>query len=332
MTTETKPQPANGLKNQDIRAIIKSDWAKGQFAMALPKHLTPERFMRVALTALTKTPKLVNCTKESLMTCLLDCSSLGIEPDGRKAHLIPYGNVCTLIIDYKGLVDLARRSGDVAYIHADVVREKDEFDYAYGSNAFLKHKPAADKRGSVTQVYSFVKLKDGSESFIVMSVTEIEAVRKRSKAANNGPWCSDWDEMAKKTAFRRHSKWLPLSSEFQEANEKDFDTLPDTNSKPDDLAIDPEMPQEIKADTPAAENPPVVEDGPIESGHVKTIKKLMEAVKLQDGDLLDFLTDFGVQKVEDLKFSQFKEVTQKLMNMADKNDPKKTTRKQSAAV
>lgn len=209
----------------NIRSLILQ--MKDQFAMALPKHITPDRFLRVALTAINKNPKLGNCTKESLLACLLDCSQIGLEPDGRKAHLIPYGNQCTLIVDYKGLVELVRRSGEIADIHADIICKNDMFEYSYGTNSTLIHKPNLADRGEFLGAYSFVKLKDGAFSFEVMGSKEIENVRKRSKAANLGPWVTDSPEMAKKTVFRRHSKWLPLSSEYQEALqkaiEKDFD-------------------------------------------------------------------------------------------------------------
>jgi len=205
----------------DLKSLI-TQMSK-QFARALPKHITPDRFLRVSLTAITKNPKLLACTKESVISCLLDCSQIGIEPDGRKAHLIPYGNQCTLIVDYKGLVDLARRSGEIADIHADIICKNDEFIYSYGSDSRLSHKPNLQSRGEVLGGYSFVKLKDNSFSFEVMGVEEINLIRKRSKAANSGPWVTDWKEMAKKTVFRRHSKWLPLSSEYQEAIDKDYD-------------------------------------------------------------------------------------------------------------
>lgn len=263
---------------------------KNQFAMALPKHIKPDRFLRIALTAFSKTPKLRDCTKESLLSCLIDCSQLGIEPDGRKAHLIPYGNVCTLIIDYKGLVDLARRSGEVAYIHADVVCEKDVFEYAFGSGAFLRHVPALKDRGPATQVYSFVKLKDGSEDFCVMNKEEIEAVRGRSKASKNGPWVTDWNEMAKKTAFRRHSKWLPLSSEFQEAVEKDFDTptdlLENFGAKPNDI----EMPRARTVIPTAPTAQAVPQDEPASPAQRKNLAGLMGQAELAGSDILDFLS------------------------------------------
>lgn len=213
---------------KDVQALLESEQFKRAVKAALPSHLSPDRFVRVALTAMMRTPNLRQCTQESLFKCLLDCSALGLEPDGRRAHLIPYGRECTLIVDYKGIAELVRRSGDVSYIHADVVCPEDEFDYGYGSGAFLKHKPNLEIERdpkTVKCAYSFVKLKDGSEDFMVIGRAEIEKVRKRSKAASNGPWVTDWSEMAKKTVFRRHSKWLPLSPETHEAIEKDDDAV-----------------------------------------------------------------------------------------------------------
>jgi recombination protein RecT len=228
--TKNVPGPTGAqTEKDDIRSLIQSDAGKKQFALALPKHLKPDRFVRIALTAFTKNPKLLQCTKESLLSCLLDLSQMGLEPDGRKAHLIPYNNkktgqvICTLIVDYKGLVDIARRSGEIADIHADVVCENDKFEYNFGTDSKLVHVPAIKTRGKVTASYSFVRLKDGSSSFEVMNVDEVEKIRTRSWAAHEGPWVTDWNEMAKKTIFRRHSKWLPDSPEMQIALEKDWD-------------------------------------------------------------------------------------------------------------
>jgi len=197
-----------------------------QFANALPQHITAERFARVALTTMTRVPKLRQCTIESLMRCLMDCSAMGLEPDGRRAHLIPFEDrkngvtVCTLIVDYKGLVELCKRSGDVSGIHADVVCENDEFEYNMGQ--VTAHKINFRKpRGPVYAVYAVVELKDGTRQTAVLSREEVEAVRSRSKSSGNGPWVSDWGEMAKKTAFRRLSKWLVLSPEIRDAIEKD---------------------------------------------------------------------------------------------------------------
>lgn len=243
----------------DIKSLILSKEAKMQFKTALPRHLSPDRFVRIALTAINRTPKLMSCTKQSVVQCLLDLSQLGLEPDGRKAHLIPYGNQCTLIIDYKGLVDLARRSGEIADIHADIVCENDIFEYSYGSDGKLIHKPSLlQDRGKVIAAYSFVRLKDNSSSYEVMKIDEIDAIRKRSKAKDNGPWKTDWNEMAKKTVFRRHSKWLPVESEkLQEAINKDYDVpldIIDVNRVPNGKP-EVEMPKRKSIEAPKGQKP-----------------------------------------------------------------------------
>jgi recombination protein RecT len=209
--------------SQDIRSLIASDKFKEQCAAALPKHLTADRFARVALTALTRNPKLQDCTRESLLRCLMDCSALGIEPDGRRAHLIPYKDQCTLIIDYKGLIELVRRSGDVAAIRAETVCENDGFEWENGT---ITHRIDWRKsRGEVQAVYAEAKLASGETQTAVMTKDEVEGIRKRSRAGTSGPWVSDWGEMAKKTALRRLIKLLPLSVEIADAVERDDDRM-----------------------------------------------------------------------------------------------------------
>jgi recombination protein RecT len=133
---------------------------------------------------------------------------------------------CQLIIDYKGLVELAMRSGNVAAIHADTVRESDVFEYNRGT--IETHKIDFRKpRGEVFAVYALVRFKDGAEKAEVMTREDVEKVRLRSRAGQSGPWMTDWEEMAKKTVFRRLSKWIPLSAEFRAANEHDADALPE---------------------------------------------------------------------------------------------------------
>jgi len=212
------------VKKTDIKSLINSDSMREQFARALPKHLTAERFARIAITALTRTPKLQECTPESLMRCLLDLSAMGLEPDGRSAHLIPYGKDCTLVVDYKGLAELIMRSGLVSSIHADKVCEGDVFDTDRGR--ILKHSvDYRGERGAAYAYYVIVTFKDGGEKSEIMTRHEVEAIRKRSRAGNNGPWVTDFDEMAKKSVFKRAAKWLPISAEMREAFDKDDDRL-----------------------------------------------------------------------------------------------------------
>lgn len=224
MNTEIKTQP------KDIKSLINSDAMREQFARALPKHCSPDRFARIAITATTRTPKLLECTPASVMKCLLDLSAAGLEPDGRRAYLIPYGKECTLIVSYMGLIELIRRSGDVNAIRAETVCEKDEFSWANGT---VTHNVNwRDDRGKVQAVYAEATMKSGERQTAVMTIAEIEAIRKRSKAGTSGPWVSDWSEMAKKTAVRRLSKMLPLSSEIMDHVAKDDDQFTMRNVTP----------------------------------------------------------------------------------------------------
>lgn len=221
----TKTDPKNTL-----RSVITSDEVKARIQEVLPTHLKAERFLRVAVGALTRNPKLAECTQPSFLRCLLDLSALGLEPDGRRAHLIPYGKDCTLIVDYKGLAELAMRSGVISNIHADVVCENDVFEYDMGE--IKKHSIDFRKqRGNVYAVYAVVTFKDGTRKTEVLSRDEVEAVRKRSRAGGSSPWVTDWNEMAKKTAFRRLSKWLPLSPEYHDALDRDGDALAHTPAR-----------------------------------------------------------------------------------------------------
>ena len=221
---------------QDIKSLINSESMREQFSRALPKHLDAERFCRIAITATTRTPKLMDCTPASVMKCLLDLSAMGLEPDGRRAHLIPYENrkegyvECQLIVDFKGIAELVMRSGIVSSIHADKVCEGDVFEVDRGE--IKKHViDYLAPRGKAFAYYALVKFKDGGEKSEVMTRDEVESIRKRSRAGNSGPWITDFDEMAKKTVFRRCSKWLQLSPEIRDALEKDDDRIDERTTR-----------------------------------------------------------------------------------------------------
>jgi recombination protein RecT len=228
MSTALATAPRNGGE-LTIKQRLQSPELIAELGKAMPKHCRPERMARIAITALTRTPKLAECTQASFFECLLSLSQWGLEPDGRRAHLIPYGNKCTLIVDYKGYVELAYRSGFVKNIHADVVREGDIFEYASGR--ILNHVPHFLRRdedkpaqsGKVYAAYCVVELTGETVKSEVLSFDEVEAIRKRSRAGSNGPWVTDWSEMAKKTAFRRASKWIPLSADVRDALDRDDD-------------------------------------------------------------------------------------------------------------
>lgn len=240
VATAPKPQALT------IKHHLNSDAMKAELARVLPTHMSAERMARVAITALTRTPKLQECEQASFFKCLLDLSAMGLEPDGRRAHLIPFENrkrgvvECQLIIDYKGLVELAYRAGVVIAIHADVVREGDRFEYEMGMVMhhvpwFLRRDAGKPKEpGEIYAIYCQVKLKGDILKAEVLSFAEVESLKERGSGwqafkkgyAKTSPWKTDWNEMAKKTAFRRCSKWIPLSAEIVDAMDRDDDKLP----------------------------------------------------------------------------------------------------------
>ena len=224
--TQTIPQPT-GAMQKSVKSWIASDYFKQKVALTLPKHLTADRFVRVALSALGRVPKLLQCTPESVLRCMMTCSELGLEPDGRRYHLIPFENrrtgqcECTGIIDYKGLVELAMNSGTVSSLFAQTVCEQDEFSYDTGE---VRHTiDFRNPRGAMFAVYCVVKFKDGGKHTEVMTKVDVDRIRSRSKAAGSGPWVTDYEEMSKKTVFRRASKWIKLSPEVQDAIEREDD-------------------------------------------------------------------------------------------------------------
>jgi recombination protein RecT len=213
-------------KTTTVNQINIGQFLKGkesQLKAALPKHLTVERLTRIAVTELRKIPKLRECTVESLFSAIIQCAQLGLEPGSALGHayLIPYGRECQFIIGYRGMIDLARRSGEIQSIFSEVVYSNDEFRFEFGLDEKLKHIPARGERGEFVAAYMVAKFKDGGHLIQVMFKNEIDKIRKRSKAANNGPWVTDYDEMAKKTIIRRGFKYLPISIEVARLIEQD---------------------------------------------------------------------------------------------------------------
>lgn len=263
MSTEPAKPTATALTHtkRTTEDLLKSDMFKERILNALPKHLSPDRMISVALTAMTTTPGLKKCTQDSFFRAMLKLSQVGLEPDGRLAHLIPYGDQVQLIIDFKGLVELAMRSGKVANIHADVVRENDEFEWDTGS--VKKHVIDFRKqRGEMYAAYCVVTFKDGTKKAECMAKEEIDAVRSRSRAGTTGPWKTDYCEMAKKTVFRRLSKWIPLSPEERGIIYADDDTPRDitgsVQSKSPLASL--QFADEEKTDQAKPEEPPVDDD------------------------------------------------------------------------
>lgn len=186
----------------------------------LPKHLTPERMLRLALVAANQNPKILECTPTSVIQCLVTASSLGLDVSGSlgSAYLVPYGKQCTLIVGYRGFLALIRRSGEIRTIEAHCVYEKDRFEYQLGLDPKLSHTPhMGEDRGECIAAYAIAWFKDGAYQVEVMSRHELDKIRNGSRAANSGPWVDHTDEMRRKTVTRRIAKWLPMSVDLQRA-------------------------------------------------------------------------------------------------------------------
>lgn len=208
--------------------------SKGEIAKALPRHLNPDRMMRIALTAFRNTPKLAECNPLSVLAAVVQASQLGLEIGMLgEAYLVPYKGECQLIPGYAGLMKLARQSGQVADIYAHEVRENDVFHLRLGMSRELAHEPLPGKggfpatesaRGEITGFYAVCVFKDGTNTFVAASIDDVCRIRDRSngyKAAKkfnkDSPWDTDFVEMGKKTVIRALAKVIPKSPELATA-------------------------------------------------------------------------------------------------------------------
>lgn len=211
--------------------------SKPSIAAVLPKHLSPEKILKITLSAASRTPRLLDCTSESILLAVMQCAQLGLEPNTPLglAYLIPYKNrkkdgngrwvevmEAQFIPGYRGLIKLAHQSGEIASVRSRVVRAGDEFEVAFGSDEHIAHRPnlaAEGEDAELIAVYAVATFKEGAAQFEVMSRAQVDAIRARSRAADSGPWVSDYEEMARKTVLRRLCKSLPLSTELATALE-----------------------------------------------------------------------------------------------------------------
>jgi len=185
-----------------------------QFAAALPKHVDPARFVRVVMTAVQMTPALLDADRRTLFASAMRASQMGLLPDGREGAIVTFGKTAQFMPMVAGIMKLVRNSGEISTWSVQAVYENDTFDFCLGDEEHITHKPALSNRGKQIAVYSIVTMKDGEKSREVMSVEDVEAIRRRSRSGNSGPWVTDFSEMSKKTVVRRHAKRLPLSTDI----------------------------------------------------------------------------------------------------------------------
>lgn len=224
---------------------------------ALPSVITPERFTRITLSALSTNPKLQECTPKSFLGAMMTAAQLGVEPNTPLGlcYLLPYFNhgqlECQFQLGYKGLIDLAYRSGEISIIQAHTVHQNDLFEYELGLDPKLRHVPATGDRGIPTHYYAMFKTKDGGFGFQVMSREEVQNhASKYSKSYNNGPWKTNFDEMAKKTVLKKVLKYAPLKSDFARQLVQDGSIK---NEISDDMSSIPDDYEEIPTDPDTGE-------------------------------------------------------------------------------
>ena len=213
---------SNAIAKQETKAISPAQQfrtmlnnAAPKLQSVLPHSITPARFIEVAITTITKSPRLLQCDALTVVRACIEASQLGLMIDGVLGHayIVPYKQAAQLQVGYRGLTFMAMRTGEIKEIYADVVREGDTFEYEYGLEKYLRHKPA-DGEGKITHAYSYAQFLNGGSVFTVMNRKQIDAIRARSKSGDNGPWVTDYDQMAKKTVMRNLCvRFLPLSTE-----------------------------------------------------------------------------------------------------------------------
>ena len=296
---------------------------RGALMKSLPQGFNYERMCRVVINAISTTPAIAECRPDTIFLSTVRAFSCGLEPNGalNEGYLVPFFNgksgqkECQFMPSYRGLINLARRSGEISKIYAKTVHENDEFEVEEGTEQRIRHTPDYfGNRGKAVGYYAVFTLKDGSVDFEIMGAQEIEAVRSRSKAKSSGPWQTDYDEMAKKTVLKRLLKRAPARIELGSAMEYDHraamgdDQSDIIDVDMSEIEIDIETPAEIQAEInrerlqdvkakisekmsqgePEATSP--VMDGVelVSDGDVKELSTLLNSAKKSSDDLIAY--------------------------------------------
>jgi len=312
--------------------------ARGSLEVVLPKHLTPERIIKIALSAVSRNHSLMQCSTVSILQAVMLSSQLGLEAGGPfgSAYLVPFKNKYTgtmeaqLIPGYRGLMELARRSGKIHSIEARIVYIKDKFQFQYGSNPLIFHEPYIEKDpGEMIYVYAIAWPVEGNSQFDVMTKEQVDKIRNRSMAKDSGPWVTDYLEMARKTVVRRLCKYLPLTPqlstalEIDERIEKNYGTpdlidipgfeveeAPQTSDvkSPAKLSSKNKSPQGSQgSNIPESGTPPAFE--PITTDQKKQITDAMKKAGKDEAQTKQYLSGaFGIKDMDNIPSNLFNEV------------------------
>lgn len=264
MATNVKQATGTAVAKMTPMAQFKTeiDRRREMFDNALPAHVPVEKFKANLIAAVSMTPKLLECHRGSLFQAAMTAAQLGlmVDPVLGHAYMVPYGNTVTMIPGYKGFIHLARQSGEIANLYAHEVYENDEFEMDLGTAKRLVHRPfLKGDRGKVIGVYaawSYSKALDGhgnpATDFEFMTIADIEAIRQRSRSGNNGPWKTDFIQMARKTVIRRAAKYLPLSVQRAAVLDAAYDEGRTAHMEGDTVVVDGEAPIDITDEATSA--------------------------------------------------------------------------------
>lgn len=285
---ETAQQSREGggvaAKPRTIIDVLASAATREQIQMALPPALDVDRFLRMARTAVKLDPYLQSCTADSFVAALHKAAMYGLEVGTGQAYLQRYGDKCQFILGYRGIIELARRSGRLRSIEARSVRENDVFEFEYGLDETLRHRPALEDAGELRCFYGIARFTDGGHYWLVVSMGEILRHRDRSEAwvaynqkqkGNGGAWNSDFEAMARKTVIRICEPYLPLTPEVREAIQADgtfqddvesaaqyVDTTAEADRPPASIESDPDLlTTDERGGEPNYEQPPEDDHG-----------------------------------------------------------------------
>lgn len=219
-------QPKGSSIYDQFRGLLERQ--KNEISKVLPQHMDTTRLLRIIMTSFRSNPELMECSPASVLGAVMQLAQLGLEPILNLAHLVPYYNKktgqkeCQMLIGYRGYIQLVMNTGEVGLIQLKEVYAGDQFDYEYGLNPNLKHKPASFKdRGEISHFYAIINFNNGLKDFLIMCKEDIDFIRDNYSAGykfrkESSPWHTDYVAMAKKTILKQMLKYCPISFEILE--------------------------------------------------------------------------------------------------------------------